>query len=114
MKLDRNINSNGRGKYALLKLRKLDEFTAVDDPFQKVAPAIVKAMAVLEGAGIIDWGIAGTEAEFMVIRLKDKYAGEALGAYAAAAVSDDPEYAGEIRDMADRAGPNNPWCKTPD
>jgi hypothetical protein len=114
MKLDRNINGNGRGKYALLKLRKLDEFAEPDDPFQKVAPAIVKAMAVLEGAGILDWGIAGTEAEFMVIRLKDKYASEALEAYAAAAIADDPEYAGEVRDMADRAGPNSPWCKTPD
>lgn len=114
MKLDRNINGDGRGKYALLKLRKLNEFTEPGDPFQTVSPMIAEAITVLENAGILDWGRAGTEAEFMLIRLKDKYAAEALEAYAAAAVEDDPEYAGEIRDMANRAGPNSPWCKAPD
>jgi hypothetical protein len=114
MKLDRNINSNKRGKYALLKLRKLDEFIDPDDPFQQVAPKIADALKVLENAGILDWGLHGTESEFMLIRLKDKYARPSLIAYADAAHVDDPEYAAEISELADRSGQNSPWCKSPD
>jgi hypothetical protein len=114
MKLDRNINDNKRGKYALLKLRRLDEFTGPDDPFQHVAPKIADAIKTLEGAGILDWGRAGTEGEFFVLRLKDRYAAEALEGYANEAGKDDPEYADEVRELADRAGPKSPWCKTPD
>ncbi len=115
MKLDRNINGNGRGKYALLKLRKLDEFTQPDDPFQQVAPKIAEAIKTLEEAGILDWGFAGTEAEFMLIRLKDRYAQKALQAYATAAhVDGETEFAAEIHDMARRSGPDSPWCQKPD
>jgi hypothetical protein len=32
MKLDRNLNPDGRGKYALLKLRKFDEFIPAPTP----------------------------------------------------------------------------------
>jgi hypothetical protein len=113
MKLDRNINSNGRGKYALLKLRKLDDYNA-QETFGVVAKPIADALKTLEDAGILDWGIAGTEAEFMVIRLKDKYARPALTAYAQAASGDDREYADEIFALADRSGARNPWCKKPD
>lgn len=114
MKLDRNVNNGGRGKYALLKLRKLDEFTEPGDPFQAVAPRIADAIRTLEKAGIVDPGDAGTEGEFFVIRLKDRYAAEALEAYANEAGKHDPEYADEIRGLADRAGPKSPWCKSPD
>lgn len=37
-----------------------------------------------------------------------------LEAYANAAGVDDPEYADEVREMADRAGPDSQWCKRPD
>ena len=114
MKLDRNVNANGRGKYALLKLRKLDEFTDPAGPFQKVAEPIVAAIKTLDDAGILDWGVQGTEAEFMVIRLKDKYAKEALWAYGNEADKDDHEYAAEIFEMAYRSGSNSPFCKKPD
>lgn len=115
MKLDRNINDNRRGKYALLKLRKLDEFTDPADPWQQVAPKITGAIKVLQDAGILDWGPVGTEAEFMVIRLKDKYAAGALYEYALAAERDgETEFAAEIREMAKRSGPQSPWCKKPD
>lgn len=116
MKLDRNINGNRRGKYALLKLRRLTEIEAWDGGEGEALDrqAVIDAVGLLERAGILDWGYSGTEGEFMLIRLKDKYAAEALEAYAAAAIEDDPEYAGEIRDMAERAGPNSPWCKAPD
>lgn len=115
MKLDRNINGNGRGKYALLKLRKLDEFTPPDDPFQQVASPIADAIKTLEDAGILDWGITGTEAEFMLIRLRDKYAPGALYEYALAAERDgETEFAAEVRAMAHRSGLMSPWCKKPD
>lgn len=103
MKLDRNLNPNGRGKYALLKLRNLrDGDTAVD-----------AALRTLDEAGILDWGNT-IDSEFMVIRLKDKYAADALARYAAVASVDDPEYASEIAEMAHRSGPNHPNCKKPD
>lgn len=113
MKLDRNINANGRGKYALLKLRMLDDFTDPSDPFQEVAKPIADAIATLDRAGILDWGNT-PETEFFLMRLKDKYAGSGLYGYANAAHIDDPEYAEEIEGLARRAGPTNPFCKKPD
>jgi len=85
MKLDRNINPDGRGKYALLNLRK----------------------------NTIEWGDTQQD-EFFVIKLKDRYAAEALYAYALEAEDDDAEYAGEVRKLADRAGPRHPLCRRPD
>jgi hypothetical protein len=116
MKLDRNINSNKRGKYALLKLRRLSQIEAWDGGEGEVADrqAVIDAIALLERAGVLDWGYAGTEGEFMLIRLKDTYAQPALRAYAIAAYNDDREYATEIKEMAERSGPASPWCKTPD
>ncbi|AQQ02392.1 hypothetical protein B0E33_01305 [Roseibium algicola] len=114
MKMDRNINEGGYGKYALIKLRKLTDFIDPSDPFQKVNKDIADALELLEENGILDRGLVGTEAEFMVIRLKDKYAAAALEAYADAAEKDDPEWAAEIREMIPRAGENSPWCKRPD
>lgn len=111
MKLDRNLNANGRGKYALLKLRKLDDFV---DPFQKVAAPIAAAIETLEKAGILDWGNKG-ESEFMVIRIKDMYADGVLDQYADNAHADgQEEYGAEIREMARRSGTRSPWCKRPD
>ena len=112
MKLDRNINGNGRGKYALLKLRKLDDYTE-QGAFGEVAKPIAEAIKVLEDAGILDWGNT-PETEFMVMRLKDRYSQAGLAAYAREAVIDDPEYGGEIWEMARRAGPASPFCKAPD
>ena|ERR1700722_10570140 len=109
-----NINADGQGKYALLLLRKLDDCRA-QDAFRTLSPEVAKAIEVLERNGILDWGNRGTESEFMVIRLKDKWAPAALAPYATAAELDGEwEYAKDIRDMATRAGPSNPWCKKPD
>ena len=108
MKLDRNKNPDGRGKYALLKLR---NWPAPDSPD---ANAVLEAMQTFERLGILDWGVTGTESEFMVIRLKDRYAKAALAAYAREAVMDDVEYGGEIWELARRAGPASKWCKIPD
>lgn len=116
MKLDRNINENKRGKYALIKLRRLAEVDAWDGGDGEVADrqAVIDAIALLERADILDWGVAGTESEFMVIRLKDRYAHNALVAYASTARLDDPEYAADILEMATRSGPYSKWCKKPD
>lgn len=114
MKLDRNLPENdGRGKYALLKLRVLESFSATDRTFDKLPPDIARALNILEQNGILDWGDK-PETEFFVMRVKDKYAGDGLAGYAMAAILDDPEYAEEIMEMAGRAGHNSPHCKAPD
>ena len=114
MKLDRNINANQRGKYALLKLRVLDDFIKIDDPFQDVAQPIADAIATLEKAGILDWGNT-SETEFFVMRLKDRYARVALHAYADEAHRDGQlEYAAEVTELALRSGVHSPFCKRPD
>lgn len=114
MKLDRNIPENeGRGKYAIIKLRELEAYRS-DNTFETYTSKISEALKVLEKAGALDWGDVGTESEFFLIRLKDEYAHHALIAYADAANKDDPEYAAEIVDMANRAGPSSSWRKKPD
>ena len=114
MKLDRNIQeTEGRGKYAIVLMRRLDEYRS-NKTFERYTPEIERAIRLLEDTGIIDFGIVGTDAEFFLIRLKDKYAQAALSAYAEAATPDDPEYASEIIEMAKRSGPASPWCKAPD
>lgn len=119
MKLDRNINANQRGKYALLKLRRLSEIEAWDGGEGEALDrqAALDAIALLERAGILDWGYAGTEGEFMVMRLKDKFSYRGLMGYFKAIMLEDDadlEYAQDIFDMAKRAGPNSVWCKRPD
>lgn len=113
MKLDRNLPDNyGCGKYALLLLRRLNDFRS--GTFGKLPNDIDAAIKLLGDRGIIDFGITGTDTEFFVMRLKDKYAGDGLASYGLAAQLDDPEYAAEIFEMAGRAGMNSPWCKLPD
>ncbi len=110
MKLDRNIKENrGRGKYALLNVRKMFGF-----PASSIAAKEVKqGLECLAGHGL-EWGKAGTESEFFVIRLKDKYAKAALVAYAREAAADDPEWALEVLELALRSGTDSKWCKRPD
>lgn len=112
MKLDRNVNGDGRGKYALILLRKLAEFEG-PGTFDGVSPNIAAAIDTLDKAGLIDWGIVGTESEFFVTKLKDKNAAPSLFAYAQRAAEDDPEWAAEVRRLAERAA-CSPWLKTPD
>ena len=113
MRLDRNIEENaGKGKYALILLRNLDE-----DRVKALGlswEGVQKAIQHLEHTGLLDWGTVDTESEFFVIRLKDKYAEKALRAYADAAKYDDPEWASEVYELAGRAGMNSQWCKRPE
>ncbi len=106
MKLDRNIEGNkGRGKYALLLIRHLTTL----EPDTEVDAAL----RVLDDAGLLDWGTT-PETEFFVMRLKDRYAAGGLSGYAAAAANDDDEYAREVWNLSQRAGPHHPLCKKPD
>ena len=114
MKLDRSTNDDGRGKYGLIKLRRIKELkrTSMLDSKHRV---VYNAIRCLENAGLIDWGLSETEQEFFVIRLKDKYAGEALYGYATAAAEDgNHEWADEIFKLMGRAGEDSKWCKKPD
>lgn len=112
MKLDRNITLDGRGKYAILLLRRFSELYQPSELFAETE--VTKAIELLDNEGLIDWGETETEHEFFVIRLRDKYAATALAAYATVAQADDPEYAGEIMEMAKRSGPLSPFVKGPD
>lgn len=99
MKLDRNITTPRRGKYAIVKLRNINQ------PIHGVDVSkleINTALEVLEKAGILDYGNT-IDTDFFLIRLKDKYAFEALKAYAIAAASDDIEYANQIFELSEIA-----------
>jgi hypothetical protein len=93
MKLDRSTNPDGRGKYALIKLRNLPKADAETN----------ERLTALNTGGFVEFGNVGDDDEFFVIKLKDAYAAAALTAYAQAALADDPEYANEILQMAARA-----------
>lgn len=105
MQLDRNLNPAGKGKYALINLRKL--------PGDPRTPADLAA-AILANPECVEFGAVGAPDEFWPIKLKDRFAEPALQAYADAAQSVDPEFAAQVRELASRSGTNHPHCKTPD
>ena len=113
MKLDRNANTDRLGKYALLKLRRLSEYSQDEFPGDMVEP-VKGAIDLLDREGLLDWGNK-LDTEFFVVRLKDMYAKSALLAYADAAERDgEHEFAEEVAELAARAGPDHPHCKRPD
>lgn len=93
MKLDRNIHADGRGKYALINLR--------------------QGGKGMPGREVTDCG-PGEEHEYFVIMLKDRHAQAALDAYADSIGKTDPEFAAEVRDLADRSGERSLFCQDPD
>jgi len=115
MKLDRDINKDGKGKYALVRLR-----TITND---SEAAGLLARLCEL---GVLDWGNVGAPDEFFLMRLKDKYAGEALSAYADAVALDARreldearsrdkfQYAIAVQKLCTRAGTLSPFCKEPD
>lgn len=115
MKLDRNENDDGLGKYAVINLRKLSlcETGATFGP--RWTPGIMAALKTLEDNGALEWGRTGERDEFFLIKLKDINAEAALLAYADHAHHNgDEEFAREVVDLSQRAGPNSPFCKRPD
>lgn len=108
MKLDRN-KSDGDGKYAVISMRKVRELTGAQ------ADLVLVALTTLRSLGVLNDGKSWTEDEFFVMMLKDRFAQGALVSYGMSAeMFGDHEYAEEIEELAKRAGPSSPWCKTPD
>jgi hypothetical protein len=118
MKLDRNIDgAHGRGKYALLLVRKLPEHLPVSTTSSRDlrSQRIWNAIGLLEDEGLIEWGEPGSDEEFFVIKLKDRHSNAGLNAYAQdARIHGDREYGSDVQELADRAGPDHPKCKFPD
>jgi hypothetical protein len=124
MKLDRNINGTGRGKYGLIKTRVLAEIQSAsihpaDSAHATIADRkcghVMKAIKTLEDAGVIEWGEPGAEGEFFVIKLRDEYAQGALARYAMNAMgAGDGDLAVDVFALAERSGIYNPFCKKPD
>lgn len=114
MKLDRNINPDGRGKYALIKIRALQDHEV--EELQKKAGGL--HYISLPGEALD----TGEDSQFFVIRYKDKFAAAALSGYASAVEfearinkvhsSSLKEYAQEIRNEAYRAA--KVGCEIPD
>lgn len=115
MKLDRNINGDGKGKYALVRLRGTEKESEAYD-----------CLSTLDALGHLDWGIVGAKDEFFVVKLRDKYAPGALKGYADAVMRDSgaepdslrardkAQWAIQIQEMGSRAGDLSPFCKEPD
>lgn len=80
MILDRNINANGRGKYALILVRTLDGY-------RKENP-VWDAIKLLEKEGIIRWGNESPDKRFFVLGYGDKFTEDALRGYGAAVIKE--------------------------
>ena len=48
MKMERNINSDGTGKYAVINIRKLNERWGHVGPFRRWTPAVEQALKTLQ------------------------------------------------------------------
>lgn len=108
MKLDRDINKNGEGKYGLILLRALRELPR--DLQDKAA----EALGTLVRLRVFDAGNKHSPSEFFLIRLKDQFASKALHAYADAAGEEGMfEWMDSVRELANRAA-NHPNQKLPD
>jgi len=92
-RLDRNTHPNGRGKYALIKLRELP------DNVPPLRDAIIDALR--DNPQALRLGNESPGSGFFVISLGDLNAARALLAYAdACAENGDVEFAKEVRDLA--------------
>jgi hypothetical protein len=115
MKLDRNINGTGKGKYALVRLRGIEDGSE--------AAMLLMRLAKL---GHVDWGEVGGRDEFFVVKLRDKYAPAAIKGYSDAAADDARkeldearsrdkfQWAIQVQGLGDRAGILSPFCREPD
>ena len=72
MRLDRNINKDGSGKYALLKLRDVHVSSDGD---------VHNAIKLLGERGMIHWGTESLGDQFFVMKYKDVFTAPALRAY---------------------------------
>jgi len=101
MKLDRNVNRGGRGKYALVNMRKLIPLIDKQDAcLDKATGAIIGPLPTIEevsdikcfewlvSRGIIAIGNESPGDQFFVMKYKDKFTSPALFAYSRAAMDE--------------------------
>ncbi len=85
MKLDRNTNRGGRGKYALVNMRKLIPMLEREE-LKEVLPLHIQmqldAFKVLLRNGIITLGNETPGDQFFVMKYKDKFTAAGLRGYA--------------------------------
>jgi len=105
MKLDRNEDASGIGKYILINTRK---FKKMPITAQELAAAI------LADPHCVEFGEVGSRNEFFAIKLKDIHATPALTSYAMSARLKDPEYGAEVLALTERSGTKSRYCKFPD
>lgn len=119
MELIRNTEGGAKNKYALLDARRIAEMRADGT----MDPVLDAAIAKLDAAGLINWGEKGSKNEFFVMMLKDRFSHGGLLGYGKAVVRESStppgneelfHYGADIFDLAKRAGPHHPDCKTPD
>lgn len=109
MKLIRNTTSDGRCKYALVRLDKLRKFPRGSFMTEEAA----KALDSLASIGLLEYGEKGSVEEFFTVKLKDIAAPAALLAYSKAIVTVDAELAKDVEQLAKRAMERLD-CKRPD
>lgn len=114
MDMDRNINPDGCGKYAVINLRRLNQLAGHVGTFQRWTPEVEQALKTLEGLGVLEWGRVGDPDEFFLVKLKDPSSKPCLLAYANDIRRNDPQFAAAVDEMATRAGVDSPFCRTPD
>lgn len=114
MKLDRNTNPHGHGKYALINLRKLLPILN-GSPNNIYKDEVTRAWNTLLERGVITMGHETQEDQFFVMKYGDKFTADGLAGYAAAVAAeillvDDPavklelsEYAAEMCDQSHKA-----------
>ena len=81
MKLDRNINSDGGGKYALVHMRKLRAILE-GSPHNMNTQAVSHAVELLIDQGVVSLGDESPEDQFFVMKYKDKFTPDGLRGYA--------------------------------
>lgn len=115
MQLDKNDPSKGKqGKYALLSLRRVKEATLPGNRPVMESVQIMDAISTLDKAGLIDWGVTGSDSEFFVLKLRDIHSKPALQAYATSVAGVDLEFAAEVQELSKRSGYSHPHPKQPD
>lgn len=95
MQLDRNRNSDGTGKYALVLLRRTGPLVLTNLQGHNDRYYVLNERSIDKGTT--------PDTEFFVIRLKDKHAAAALHAYSESIAEEDPQFSLEVRDLAVRS-----------
>jgi len=116
MRLIRNITEDGTCKYGLIRLDKIREAGLMEE-LQRVLGEYMHEPTGNKGVALndfVEFGLPNTEEEFFVVKLKDINSHDTLMEYASRAKLQDIDFAEDIQELAQRAGPFSPWAKVPD